>query len=169
MIPNFFLYNFLRPINIINISPYVWPVLTWRFLPLCLRSQSHCLLLSTAITLLTQSCWFDIFACRVVLPPGTEQEILLATAVTTHLTNTIAAQLNQTTTACQHFHIKSKTTPFQEYYNSYILGLSIICEYVRPQSCKLWKMLTFIFGLLLKSVTLNPHFTYIYFNTKWML
>lgn len=86
------------------------------------------------MVLLTQSCWFDMFACRVAYrlawPPGagTEQEVLLATAVTTHLTNTIAAQLSQTATAGQDFHIKGKTTQFLNFHYSHGLGPSNICE-----------------------------------------
>lgn len=75
--------------------------------------------LITVMVLLTQSCCFDMFACwevwRLAWPPGagTEQEVLLATVVTTHLTDTIAAQLSQTATAGQDFHIKVNATQFQ--------------------------------------------------------
>lgn len=69
-------------------------------------------------------------ACRLAWPPGagTEQEVLLATAVTTRLTNTIAAQLRQTATAAQDFHIKGKTTQFENFHYSRSLGPSNICE-----------------------------------------
>ena len=55
--------------------------------------------------------------CRLAWPPGagTEQEVLLATVVTAHLTNTIAAQLSQMPTAGQDFHIKIKTTQTLDY------------------------------------------------------
>lgn len=52
-----------------------------------------------------------MFACRVACRPawppgpGTEQEVLLATTVMTHLTNT-AAQLDQAATAGQDVHIQ---------------------------------------------------------------
>lgn len=137
------MYNFShwRTRVMISISPHVWPVLTWRFLPLCLRPQSHYLLLSTVMTTLTQSCGFDIFACRVacrlLLPPGAEQEIILATAVTTDLTNTKAAQLNQTITAFQYFHIKSKTTPFQDLNYTYRLKKQTMMFVLRGKNSKL--------------------------------
>lgn len=65
-----------------------------------------------------------MFSCRVAhrlaWPPGavTEQEVLLGTAVTTHLTNTIAAQLSQTATAGQDFHIKGNATQRPNFYYS---------------------------------------------------
>lgn len=69
-------------------------------------------------------------ACRLAWPPGagTEQEVLLATVFATHLTNTIAPQLNQTATAGQDFHIKVKTTQFQSLDYSHSLGPDNICE-----------------------------------------
>lgn len=65
-------------------------------------------------------------ACRLAWPPGAgkEQEVLLATAVTTHLSNTIAAQLSQTATAGQDFHINGKTSQCQNFHYSHRLGPS---------------------------------------------
>lgn len=83
----------------------------------------------TVMVLLTQSCWSDMLVGRVARglawPPGagTEQEVLLAAAVTTHLTNTIEAQFRQTATAAQHFHIKSMITQFGNFRFSRVLRL----------------------------------------------
>lgn len=71
-----------------------------------------------ADVLLSQSCWFDMFACRVAWlawPPGvgTEQEVLLAAAVSTHLTNTIASQLHRTVAVAQDFHINPGPRSFR--------------------------------------------------------
>lgn len=85
--------------------------------------------------LLSQSCWFDMFACRVACglawPPGaaTEQDVHLATAVTTHLTSTIAAQLNQTATAGQRFHVKKETGRSQNFDYSHGLAMANIAEW----------------------------------------
>lgn len=73
-----------------------------------------------------------MFACRVAWlawPPGvgTEQQVLLATAVSTHLTNTIAAQLHPTLTAAQDFHIKGTATQFHNFHYCHGFVLSNIC------------------------------------------
>lgn len=65
-------------------------------------------------------------------PPGdgTEQEVLLATAFSTHLTNTIAVQLHPTVTAAQDFHIKDTATQYWPFDYSRLFGAvqySVMC------------------------------------------
>lgn len=68
-----------------------------------------------------------MFPCGVACPAwppgvGTEQEVLLAPAVSTHLTNTIAVQLHPTVTAAQDFHSKDTATPYWPFDYSRAFG-----------------------------------------------